>query len=91
MLVKIQQLKVIALLLVMNQGLLDSSRSNTTGVGYQSLANVTSGTSNTAVGANAGDVIADGLNNVIIGKGSDPSASNATNQTVIGYAVTSCR
>ena len=67
---------------------LTSAADGNTGVGYQSLTAVTSGTKNTAVGADSGGVLSTGDYNTIIGHTAAPSASGGENQIVIGYHVT---
>ena len=46
------------------------------------------GSNNSALGKDAGDVISSGNNNTIIGASSDPSSATALNQTVIGSNAT---
>jgi len=68
---------------------LTSAADGNTGVGYQSLTAVTSGTKNTAVGADSGGDLSTGDYNTIIGHTAAPNGGGGgENQIVIGYHVT---
>jgi len=53
-------------------------------LGYRSLYNITSASSNVAIGASAGDVLTTGGNNIILGDGADASSATISNEVTIG-------
>jgi len=56
-----------------------------TGVGYNALNKVTSGTGNTGIGYNSGITLTTGTNCTFIGTGADASLNNLTQSCAIGY------
>ena len=53
-------------------------------LGYRSLYNITSASSNVAIGSSAGDVLTTGGNNIILGDGADASSATVSNEVTIG-------
>ena len=53
-------------------------------LGYRSLYNITSASSNVAIGASAGDVLTTGGNNIILGDGADASSATVSNEITLG-------
>jgi hypothetical protein len=62
----------------------NTTGSNNTAIGFNSLFSNTEAGNNTALGFYAGDGITTGNNNVMLGYGTDPSAVDGTNQIVVG-------